>query len=194
MIVDKSETELLQLLKAGSAEGFGEICRRYTRRLYAYCQKYTRCEQDLEELVQDILMDLWTYRNKIDVNRGLGTLLLTIAKRRCVDMVRSTINSPIYEYFVDTHNAIADESINTLEYEEFVAKVRTLIEKLPLNQRKIVEMSRFQYLSNSEISALLGISEKTVRNRLSLGLKNLRKDLGNVINLIACVLTLSIIS
>ncbi|MBD5330826.1 MAG: sigma-70 family RNA polymerase sigma factor [Bacteroides sp.] len=194
MIVDKSEKELLQLLKAGSTDGFGEICRRYTRRLYAYCQRYTRCELDLEELVQDILMDLWTYRSHIDVEKELGPLLLTIAKRRCVDMIRSTLNSPIYEYFVDTHNTIADESVNAVEYEEYVEKVRLLIAKLPLSQRRVVELSRFQYLSNSEISSLLGISEKTVRNRLSLGLKTLRKYLDNTITVIVYLLPLTVIS
>lgn len=186
---------LLQMLACGSAEAFAEICRRYTRRLYAYCQRYTKCALDLEELVQDTLLDLWNYRLRIDSRRQLEPLLMTIARRRCVDMVRSTVNLPEYEYFADSHAAIADHAAPTsrIEYEELASQIRTLVDRLPPLQRQVVELSRFEHLTNSEIAARIGISEKTVRNRLSTGLKTLRQQIDNTLYLTAAISALTII-
>ncbi len=175
-----SDKDLLKLLTSGSETGFNEICRRYTRRLYLYCQRYTRSRFDIENLVQDILMGVWAYRDRIDPEGGLEPLLMSIARRRCVDMVRETVNSPVYEDFVEYRDSVADDSGSELEYEEYSAHLRELIRKLPDNQRLVIELSRFHYLSNDEIARELGISEKTVRNRISLGLRRLRVNLGYV--------------
>ena len=195
MFPRKSDDELLQLLASGSAEGFGEICHRYTRRLYAYCQRYTRCGPDLEELVQDIFLDLWDYRARIDSSMPLDPLLMTIARRRCVDMVRSTLAAPAYEYFADSpaEAATACSIDHRIEYEEYIALVRKLVHRLPPLQSQVVEMSRFEHLTNSEIADRIGISEKTVRNRLSLGLKALRRQLDGTIYLTAAISALTII-
>lgn len=184
---------LLQMLACGSAEAFAEICRRYTRRLYAYCQRYTKCAPDLEELVQDTLLDLWNYRLRIDSRRQLEPLLLTIARRRCVDMVRSTVNLPEHEYFADSHTAIADHAAPTtlIEYQELADRVRALVENLPPLQRRVVELSRFEQLTNSEIAARVGVSEKTVRNRLSTGLQTLRRQLADTLCLAAVISALT---
>lgn len=184
---------LLQMLACGSAEAFAEICRRYTRRLYAYCQRYTKCAPDLEELVQDTLLDLWNYRLRIDSRRQLEPLLLTIARRRCVDMVRSTVNLPEYEYFADSHAAIADHAAPTtlIEYQELADRVRALVQNLPPLQRRVVELSRFEQLTNSEIAARVGVSEKTVRNRLSTGLQTLRRQLADTLCLAAVISALT---
>lgn len=195
MFHSKSDDELLQMLASGSDEGFGEICRRYTRRLYAYCQRYTRCGPDLEELVQDIFLDLWNYRTRIDRTKSLDPLLMTIARRRCVDMVRSSLNAPAYEYFADSSATTAtDCSVDhRIEYEEYVTLIRKLVHHLPPLQRQVVELSRFEHLTNSEIATRIGISEKTVRNRLSLGLKTLRRQIDGTIYLTAAISALTII-
>ena len=180
MFTEYTESELLQELVRGSTSGFAEICRRYTRRLYAYCRRYTRSECDVEELVQDIFMGLWNYRAQIDPAGALEPLILAIARRRCVDMVRETLNSPIYEDYVDSHGDIADEAVDHLEYEEYMAQLVGLVRKLPAPQRRVVELSRFHHFTNQEIASRLGISEKTVRNRLSLALKQLRSQMDRI--------------
>ncbi len=125
-------------------------------------------------------MGLWNYRTQIDPAGALEPLILAIARRRCVDMVRETLNSPIYEDYVDSHGDIAEEAVDHLEYEEYMAQLEGLVRKLPAPQRRVVELSRFHHFTNQEIASRLGISEKTVRNRLSLALKQLRSQMDRI--------------
>ncbi len=50
---------------------------------------------------------------------------------------------------------------------------------IPESQRKVIEMSRFLSMSNKEIADKLGLSEQTVKNRLVMGMKSLRRLFGN---------------
>ena len=52
------------------------------------------------------------------------------------------------------------------------------MEYLPPTQRKIVTLSKIYQFSNKEIVEKLSLSEQTVKNQLSLGLKTLREKLG----------------
>ena len=51
--------------------------------------------------------------------------------------------------------------------------------RLPKTQQLVIELSRFKQLSNKEVAERLSLSEQTVKNQLSLGLKMLRSLLGN---------------
>ncbi len=179
-MVNLSDAQLITLLSNGSASAFVEICNRYTRRIYAYCYRYVRSGLDSEELVQDVLMCLWNYRYRLTQSKTLESLLLTLARRRCIDKLRTIVNSPVCEDYVNYRDTVAAEIVNPLEYEEYMLRVRKALQSLPVPQRKIIELSKIQHLSNSEIASLMGLSEKTVRNRLSLGLQRLRRDLANI--------------
>lgn len=177
MYAKMSDAELLQLLKAGAPAGLSEICRRYTRFVFAYCHRYSRCVFDTENLVQDTFIGLWNYRARLDAEGSLEGLLIAIARRKCIDLVRTRLNSPVYEDYVNYRDSVVADNSNPLEYEEYMAAVRDSIKRLPGLQREVIELSRIHDCSNTEIADRLGISEKTVRNRLSLGLKELRARL-----------------
>ena len=79
---------------------------------------------------------------------------------------------------MDYINLIPAESRDPLEYEDFKDKVVSIIDQLPKTQSEVVRMSRLQGFKNKEIAEKLRLSEQTVKNALSLGLKYLKEKLG----------------
>lgn len=130
---------------------------------------------------QDVFVNLWRYHADIDPQRSLSTLLFTIARRYRINAFRSIVNSPVYEDYLDYRDTIASESHPGIEYTEFLADIHTALRKLPGRQRQIIILSKFKNLNNSEIGQRLNISEKTVRNLLSAGLKALRGELRHIL-------------
>lgn len=172
-----TKTELLQGLMRDSRSAFEEVCRRYTRSLYVYCFDYTRNSAYTEEIVQDILIALWNYRGKLKESSSLDAIIFTIARHHAVNAFRKTINAPVYEDYVEYNEKLAVTDCDHLEYEEFLGRIENALKLLPASQRRVVELSKLHNLTNKEIADQLGISEKTVRNQLSLGLTNLKKHL-----------------
>lgn len=48
---------------------------------------------------------------------------------------------------------------------------------MPSTQRRVIELTRLRELSNKEAAQVLELSEQTVKNQLSIGLKALRQAL-----------------
>jgi len=102
------------------------------------------------------------------------------------------VNHPIYEEYVNNMDFLSEENAySRLEYDEFVQKLYAAMKKLPLTQQKVITLSRMQQLSNKEVAEELSLSEQTVKNQLSLGLKTLR-DLLNKVALLIMLLFINL--
>lgn len=173
-----TEAELIRELKASSHKAFDEIYRLYAGRLYAFCMQYCKVREDAEEIVEDVFVKLWTSRNFIRQEQSLKSLLFTISHNLVINAYRRTVNSPEYAEYVEVINAMSDDNVSAkLEYEDFVAKLLRELSLLPETQQKVIRLSRAEGLTNKEIATKLNLSEQTVKNQLSLGIKQLRKKL-----------------
>jgi RNA polymerase sigma-70 factor (ECF subfamily) len=173
---EMTEIRLIQALKAGSHKAFDGIYEMYAKRLYAYSLQFTKSSEDAEEIVQDVFVKLWTNREKIKQEDTLRSLLFIMTKRHLINAFHSKINEPVYEDFVDYKNELSvSDTGQHLEYEEFVQKLEKAIKQLPSTQQKVVNLSKIDQLSNKEIAEKLSLSEQTVKNQLSIALKELRK-------------------
>jgi RNA polymerase sigma-70 factor (ECF subfamily) len=175
---EMTEIRLIQALKAGSHKAFDGIYEMYAKRLYAYSLQFTKSSEDAEEIVQDVFVKLWTNREKIKQEDTLRSLLFIMTKRHLINAFHSKINEPVYEDFVDYKNELfVSDTGQNLEYEEFVQKLEKAIQQLPSTQQKVVNLSKIDQLSNKEIAERLSLSEQTIKNQLSIALKELRKTL-----------------
>lgn len=175
-----SKDKLLIELKNNSISAFENICLQYMKPLFQYCYNFIRDTGYTEEVVQDILLALWNYRERIDVKGSIDALIFTIAKHHAINAFKKVVNSSIYEDYVNYNDSLASIEFDPIEYEEFIQQINHAIAKLPKKQQHIIKLSKFNGLSNGEIADLLDISEKTVRNQLSMGLSDLKKYLSTL--------------
>lgn len=172
-----TDPELMALLRSGDRSAFDEIYYRYSKSLYQFAFSILKDENECTDAIQDVFVWLWQNREKIQVVSLRGYLcaavkyklarVITGSKRRSAILAAGPV---INEPFVD----------DSLEIKELKAAIRDFIESLPPRARHIFHLSRNEYLSNREIAAHLGISEKTVENQMTISLKKLRLRLGRL--------------
>ena len=79
---------------------------------------------------------------------------------------------------MDYHEALAENSAHyKVEYDDFMELFERALKRLPPTQQRIIRLSKLEHLSNKEVAVKLSLSEQTVKNQLSLGLKELREVL-----------------
>ena len=188
MVIPHSEPELIALLKQGSQEAFKSLYDLYARRLYAFCMEYTKSREDTEEIVQDAFIWLWRNKENIRQEATIKNLLFLRVKHFLINAWRARVNEPIFEDYVDYINSLPADSRDHLEYMDFRDTVMSIIDQLPKTQSKVVKMSRLEGFKNKEIAEKLRLSEQTVKNALSMGLKFLKERLGTIEMLVLCVL------
>jgi RNA polymerase sigma-70 factor (ECF subfamily) len=175
---ENNESLLISSLKKGSSKAFDNIYQMYAKRLYAYCLQFTKSPRDSEDIVQDVFVKLWMNREKIRQEDTLRSLLFIMTKHRIINAFHSKINQPVYEEYVNYKGEMStNDTGQQLEYHEFVEKLEQALKTLPPTQQKVITMSKIEQLSNKEIAAKLSLSEQSVRNQLSVGLKNLKQKL-----------------
>lgn len=184
---DKTEKELIKELKQGSMRAFNRIYEIYARRLCAFCLKYAKSRETAEEITQDTFIWIWNNRYSITQENTLKPIIFLRAKHLLINAYRKIINSPVYEDYMDyldhgTTSSYAADSM--LEYDEFARKVNDLIEQLPKTQQEVIRLSKFEMMTNKEIALKLNYSEQTVKNQLSLGIKQLKKMLNPPLSLL----------
>jgi RNA polymerase sigma-70 factor (ECF subfamily) len=175
------EELLIRDLKNGSGKAFDTIYQMYAKRLFAYCLQFTKTKEDAEEIVQDVFVQLWVKRESIRQTETLRSLLFIMSKNNLINAYRLRLNSPVYEDYVKYQEkvSVCDTSFR-MEYEEFVKKLQKALKRLTVTQQKVIELSRLHGFSNQEIAIALSLSEQTVKNQLSIGLKALRQLLDEV--------------
>ena len=179
---EQNEQILIFHLKNGSHKAFDTIYQMYAKRLYAYSLQYTKSIPDAEDIVQETFIGLWRNREKIRQNDTLRALLFIMAKHLLINAYRSRLNHPEFEEYIKSVDKLSVQNAHQpLEYEDFVRHFSKAIGKLPATQQRVIRLSRFNQLSNKEIAEKLSLSEQTVKNQLSVGLKTLREKLQKVI-------------
>ena len=174
---NKDEAELIAQLKHGSEKAFSALYAMYAKRLYAFCLEYTKSRENTEEIVQDAFLWLWKSRSTIKQETTIKNLLFLRVKHYLINAWKANLNSPVFEDYVEYANLLSGESSDKLEYDEFLMKIESLIDDLPNTQAKVLRMSRLQGFRNKEIADKLHLSEQTVKNALSIGLKYLKSKM-----------------
>lgn len=168
------EDIFIWLLKHDSQWAFDNLYRMYAHRLFAFALEYCHHKETAEEIVEDTFIWIWNHRHDIKQEKTLFNLVFIKARHLLINAYRATLNSPHFEDYVNYSNSLgAEEQESQLEYDEFMHVIRQGLDRLPLTQRRVIELSRFEQKSIIEIASMLNLKEQTVRNQLSLGLKQL---------------------
>lgn len=85
---DETEARLMKTLAENSVDAFNRIYELYIRRLRAFVGNIVSDSDDVEDIMQETFFNLWRYREKIDPDKPLPTLLFTIAHRLTLNFLR----------------------------------------------------------------------------------------------------------
>ena len=161
-------------IRGGSLKIFNYVYSLYAGRLLQYIGRVAHTKEDAEEIVHDIFMEFWRNRRKLTDDIDIQKLLFSIAYKRRIDLYRQSLRMPVFQDYMEFQNDLVTDSSNSLEYKEFCKRFDIALSKLPTRLQNLIMMSRIRGLSNSEIAQALDISEKTVKNGISEGLKILK--------------------
>ncbi len=172
-----TDKELAGLLRLDSAVAFTILLDRYSSRLYRFSLSYLKNKEDAEEIVQEVFLKIWQIRQELSLDRPIEALLFTMAKNGILNTIRKQKSERTYLDYAALYpekNILVDEEIDFRELEKVF---RQAYEQLSPGRKEIFGLSRYQFLSNAEIAAKLGISIKTVENQMTAALAQIRRAL-----------------
>ena len=167
--------ELLPLLKKGNENAFNEIYNRYWSILYAYAFRIYTEEKICEDIVQEVFIKLWERAETVTIDNIEGYLFKAIKYKIATYIRDLKFTSTHLEVLQNIPNFTSSEK--NLEYEELEKRLLFEIDKLTPKCKKVFMLSRFEQLTNIEISKKLNISVRTVEKHISDALKELKVNI-----------------
>lgn len=174
-----SNTALIERMMAGDESALSTLYDRYSAMLYSMLLRILQDAQAAEEVLQDIFLQLWKTAGNFDANRGsLPAWLLVIGRNRAISRLRVR---PSREIFEETEGLYANTlaSSHNVESEaarhELMERLRTAMDRLPVEQRQAIELAYFQGMTQTEIAARTGSPLGTVKTWVRTGMQSLKQ-------------------
>jgi RNA polymerase sigma-70 factor (ECF subfamily) len=171
------DRELQDRIREGDHAAFDALFRASYAQLVGVTRSILRDPDVAEEIVQDVLLELWRRRETLVVEDSLRAYLFRATRNRALNHLRHLAVERRGEPYTRGETAVAPRADARLSAAEIEAAVRDAIATLPARCREVFELSRLHGLKYSEIAQTLGISVKTVEAQMGKALRVLREQL-----------------
>lgn len=156
---------------------YGFYCPIISRYIRGKCPVY----EDVEELVQEVFVQLFLSRQKINHVEDIYPLLFTIAKRLTISYFRKMISLQNTHLTAEKYWSYTDNSTEEwIEIDELNKILDTIIANLPPQQQRVYLLSHQDSLTNEDIALTLNLSKNTVKNHLRLATKSVRLSISRL--------------
>jgi RNA polymerase sigma-70 factor (ECF subfamily) len=178
---------LLKKIKSGDRPAFMLLYDRYWDSLYNFVFVRTRDKEIAEEILQNLWMKILENTDAIqtdDAESAKGYLLRHL-HYRIIDFYNSYKKAPptlsIDEFDIPSEIEMADtdyfEILEENEISALLSMIDEVVAQLPSTERQVYDMRIRKNMSVNETAEALGISNKTVSNKLSKALGEIREKL-----------------
>ncbi len=179
-----SDSALISLYIAGQESAFAQLLERHKARVFTTIQLIVRNPDVAEDLLQDTFIKaIHTMQSgRYNEEGKFSSWICRIAHNLAIDCFRREKRSPLVSLDTTSHTfnslSLAEEGAEAvLTREESHARLRDLIQQLPVAQKEVLVMRHYGDMSFQEIADATGVSINTALGRMRYALINLRKKM-----------------
>ncbi len=174
-----NDRELLDGLRRGEHEAFDAIFRSHYGGLVGLAESLLRGRGLAEEVVQEVMLELWRRRETLVVEESLRAYLFRATRNRALNQLRHERVRVAAAPRLRVETASAATAEPNLVQQEIDAALAEAMGALPPRCREVFELSRVHGLRYAEIASTLGLSVKTVEAQMGKALRILRERLAS---------------
>ncbi|HEX8773817.1 MAG TPA: sigma-70 family RNA polymerase sigma factor [Pyrinomonadaceae bacterium] len=182
-----SDEQIVKRALAGDADAFGEIVRRWERRIYSLAYGMLGREEDARDATQETFLSAFRNLRGFRGEAKVSSWLHRIAINQCITRQRraKVRGETALEDELETADApflapASQSPARAAESRQRTEMVRRAVGSLPLELRQVVVMKEFEELTFQEIAEALDLPLSTVKSRLYTALRQLQMRLQSV--------------
>ncbi len=170
--MDLKEEAIWKNIQQKDEGTFERFYKEHYKSFFLMSCKYLKDPALAEEIVNDVFLKIWEDGDKIKIESSLKSYLYKAIINRSINLLNKNKRESAYHTNI---SVIPEESyeLRQIEENELMVKIYAAIDQLPDQCKRVFEMSRFEELKQQEIADKLGISIKTVKNHITIALKQL---------------------
>lgn len=172
-----SDSELWQYCRQDDVLAYNALFRRYAPKLFIQADRYLRNAMEAEELVMDLLLNIWQKRAQLEIEGEMRAYLFRAIHNRVINHLQKKIPET---YSIDLIEEDVLVESRQADYRmlsgDLLKSYRNKLENLSPQRRKVFLLSREENMTYPQIAKLLNLSVNTVENHMSSALNVLRES------------------
>ncbi|AUS05799.1 RNA polymerase sigma factor [Pseudotamlana carrageenivorans] len=170
------EKEIINLLKKEDKRAISLLYDNYADALFGVIRKVITDEDMAQDVLQETIVKVWRYAKKYDATKAkLFTWLYRIAYNTAIDKVRSLKNKTNNEVQMETSTVY---KVTSNELNQDVLDIKKHLSTLDEKYQIVINALFFEGMTQQEASEELDIPLGTIKSRLKIGLRELKKIYG----------------
>lgn len=143
-------------------------------KLFRIAKRLLISTEEAEDATQEVLLKLWNKKNGLNEYKSVEALAVMITKNYCLDQLKAkrSQNISLVHSNYSSNSPTLDKQMEDKDSLEWVNKI---INRLPEQQRLIVQMREIENCEFEEIAIALDMQETAVRVALSRARKTIRE-------------------
>jgi RNA polymerase sigma-70 factor (ECF subfamily) len=169
----QNELELIAHTLDGDDEAFAGLIDRYKEGLYRHCFRFTRNEDEAEDIAQMAFIEAYVHLDRYDSRFRFSTWLYKIATNLALMQLRKRREVRVSDEELERIvSSLPSTDQLTLDRE-----LHEAVDSLPIKHRTVVQMHYWQGKSYGEIALHMGTSVGSIKSWMSRAKKQLKEVL-----------------
>ena len=175
-----TERLIRRAFQTDADEGVALLFRYYYQPLCSHAVRYVSSREVAEDLVSDIFFEFHSRQIFQTVISSFRAFLFTAVRNRALDYIRNQYRQTAsLEQAQDRSAESGQQPDDVMHFEELYQHIESAINDMPVKQRTVYLMHRFEGRKYADIAAELGISSKTVEVHMYRAMQTLREVVRN---------------
>lgn len=168
--------QLARVAASKDRQAFAELFDHFAPRVKSFMMRKGASAEQAEDLVQETMIAVWSKAALYAADRGsVATWIFTIARNLRIDRLRrerANQFTDLDDYDAPSDDPGQDETLRRVQEDGAVARA---LAQIPAEQRELLLLSYVEDMPQSEIATRLQIPLGTVKSRMRLAYRRLKK-------------------
>jgi RNA polymerase sigma-70 factor, ECF subfamily len=185
-----TDSELIKLILHGDKEKFRILVEQYQKMVFRTCMGFLHDKDDADDLTQDIFLQAYQSLHSFKGEAAFSTWIYRIAVNASLNRVRKNSRTMVFNRLESLFGSgkgkdLSLPVIDTEDPESILIRqensrwVQNALDSLPENQRTAIVLSKYDDLSQKEISEIMNTTEGAVEALIQRAKANLRVKLSS---------------
>ncbi|MCF7567208.1 RNA polymerase sigma factor [Sabulilitoribacter arenilitoris] len=172
-MISSIEKDIVNLLENGDKKAITLLYENYGDALYGVIKKVIVDDDTAQDVLQETFVKIWRYSKKYDSSKAkLFTWLYRIAYNTSIDKIRSLKKKTEKEVQMETSSVY---KVSFGELNQDVLDIKNHLNTLDEKYQIVINALFFEGMTQQEASDELDIPLGTIKSRLKIGLRELKK-------------------
>lgn len=189
------DLDLVRRCQQGDETAFGELVRRYQRKVFTVALGMVKNPEDAMDIAQDAFIKVHRYLGNFQGTSSFYTWLYRIVVNLCIDHLRRDVKHMTldfderidHEEHRENRGGVMASRLDTnpskvLGRKELAGRIQRAVDALPSYHRAVIIMREVEGLSYAEMASAMKVSKGTIMSRLHHARQKLQRALGEYLD------------